>query len=721
MILIEFFILSISLKPVFYTNHNYIYNIAVNDSFVYAATNGGVVGYNYLNNTFRVLTNTDGLTVNRQQCIAIDSAGNIWAGSNNGLVQVDKSFTNIRIYPMECLPCTRVNTIYCLKDTILVGTQNGLLIIDTKGTLENFQDDRVLKVYDFQGLSSNNVLTIAIDTGFWIGTDEKITRFSNDFQNYTIYGVENGLLKNYIRKLKIIDSVLYVGTDAGLNRFTGIYFDTVIIGYKIVDIEKAGDSLLLALDSIRQIGIFFQGNLSLLNAGIPYLTRVNDVENYKGQWFCATGNPFKSDYFGEGIGIYNFPNQQWELKKDNGLASNHICSITANQYGVFIAHGTRNVDARGVSWFKNDNTWQNLCQDSLVPTKFIHRCVTAPDKRVWFALHYTDSLLAISFNPENNSWYYLRQKYRGIDSTVAIWDLKFDLKNNMYLSLAGPSDKIWVYDSALTTAYLLGDRTPGFEVELAIDSSLRVFSTIFDAAGGVLMIDTRGTIFDRGDDVNLKYGKTDGLLSQFCSGITVDEKNNVYIANEVGVSVLVNNIFEHIENFNGGVIYDVLADGEGRVWIMADNGVYNYDINYKMLKGFTFNELGVNVEFLPVSNEIIQVQGFCYDSYRSCFWLGSQNGLLKLEIIKKDTSSLDSIVIYPNPVIRGDAVRIKNIPNDASVIIFSISGRKLTEGLKPNSLGEVLWHIPHNISSGLYFALINTGNDKKVCKFAIVK
>jgi len=721
MILINFFIFALSLKPNFYTNHNYFYNISINDSIVYGATNGGVVAYNYLNNTFKVLTNTDGLRINRQQCIAIDSSKNIWAGSNNGIVQIDKSFNKIQVYPLECLPCTRVNTIYCLRDTILVGTQNGLLIIDTKGTPDNFEDDGILKIYDFQGLSSNNILTIEVDTGFWIGTDDKITRFSSDFQNYTIYGLENGLLRNYIRKIKIIDSNLYVGTDGGLNRFTGTKFDTIILGYKIIDIEKTGDSLLLVLDSLRQIGIFFQGNLTLLNNGIPYLVRINDIENFNGKWFCATGNSFKSDYFGEGIGFYDFASGQWRLIKDNCLGSNHICSITANQYGVFAAHGTRNLDARGVSWLKNDNKWQNFCQDSFVPTKFVHRCITAPDKKVWFGLHYTDSLLAIAFNPENNNWYYLRQKYRGIDSTVAIWDLKFDLKNNMYLSLAGPSDKIWVYDSALTTAYFLGDRTPGFEVELAIDSSLRVYSTVFDAAGGILMIDTKGTIFDRADDINLKYGKTDGLLSQFCSGITVDENNSVYIANEIGVSVFQNNRFEHIENFNGGVIYDILTDGGGRVWIMADNGIYAYDINYKTLKSFTFNELGVNVEFMPVNNEIIQVQGFFYDPFRSCFWLGNENGLLKLEIVKNDTTPLNNVLIYPNPVLSGSVVRIKNIPVDAAVNIYSISGRKVATNLKPNSLGEVLWHIPHNTSSGLYFALINAGRDKKVCKFAVVK
>uniref|UniRef100_A0A7V3RIS6 T9SS type A sorting domain-containing protein n=1 Tax=candidate division WOR-3 bacterium TaxID=2052148 RepID=A0A7V3RIS6_UNCW3 len=717
---LNLFFFAITLKPVYYTNHNYFYSIVATDSMIFGATNGGVVSYNYHKDIFSTITSTEGLTINRQKCIAIDSGGNIWVGSNGGLAQIDKSFSQVHIYPLDRLPSTRINTIHCLKDTILVGTENGLLLIDTKGTYEDFQDDWTLKIYDYNGLSSNNILTIDADTDLWIGTDEKITRISKDLQNFTIYGIENGLLSNYIRKIKIIDTMILVGTDKGLNRFLVNRFDTLIIGYKITDIAKFGDSVLLALDSLQQVGVYFQGNLTIVNNGLPALVEINDVETFGDKWFCACGNAYRSDYFGEGIGIFDFENQKWELKKDACLGSNHICSITANEYGIFCAHGTRNAESRGVSWLTSENKWFHFCQDSLIPTKFIHRCVTSPDKKVWFAFHYTDSLLACSFNPSNNTWYYLKQSYGGIDNTVALWDLKFDLKNNMYLSLAGPSDKIWVYDSALTSACFLGDRTPGFEVELAIDSSLKVWSTVFDAAGGVLMIDTRGTIFYRGDDINLKYGKTDGLLSQFCSGITVDENNDVYIANEIGISVYHNGKFESIQNFNGGTVYDVLYDGEGRIWIMASNGVYFYDIYYKSLQGFKYTDLGVHIDFLPVSNEIIQVQGFFYDPLRSCLWLGGETGLLKLEIIKSDTISLDSALIYPNPALSGSVVRIKNVPVDASVSIYSISGRKIVENLKTNSLGEVLWRIPDNVPSGLYFALVRTPTKNRVYKFSII-
>lgn len=720
-LIIKIFLFSITLRPTYYTNHNYFYDIVVNDSTVYGATNGGIVAYHYLRNTFQVFTNTDGLTINRQNSIALDSAGYLWTGSDAGLAQLNPASGDIHIYPLECLPCTKINTIYCLNDTVLVGTENGLLVIGLQHTPENFQDDLILKIYEYQGLTSNNIQTIAVDTNFWIGTDDKITRFNKDFSNYSVYGIENGLLNNDIKKIKIINNTVYVATDAGLNSFNDNHFDTLLSGYKIIDIAPTGDSLLLALDSIRQIGIYFEGNLNIHKDSLPYLTKINAVETYNGMWFCATGNRYEFDYFGEGIGIYDFMNHYWRLKKDNCLGSNHICSITANEAGVFIAHGRRTIESRGASWFMNNKTWKTFCQDSFIPTKFIHRCVTAPDKKVWFAFHYTDSLLACSFDPQNNSWFYLKQKYLGIDSTVAIWDMKFDLRNNMYLSLAGPSDKIWVFDSALSTAYFIGDRTPGFEVEMAIDSSSRIWSTVFDAAGGVLMIDTKGTLFDRGDDVNKKYGKSDGLLSHYCSGITVDENNRVFIANDFGVAIFENNLFSGIQDFNNATIYDVLSDEEHRIWIMADNGIYFYDPQYQLLKKFTFKELNVNVEFIPIGNEIIQVQGFSYDPLRSCFWLGGETGLLKLEVVKDTPMPLDSILIYPNPIVKGSILRIKNIPADASVNIYSLAGRLLGKNILPNSFGEILWHVPEKTSSGLYFAVVNSTLGKRVYKFAIVR
>ena len=129
------------------------------------------------------------------------------------------------------------------------------------------------------------------------------------------------------------------------------------------------------------------------------------------------------------------------------------------------------------------------------------------------------------------------------------------------------------------------------------------------------------------------------------------------------------------------------------------------------------------MEFLAFSNELIQAQGFEYDPLRGCFWLGGETGLLKLAIENDTISQLDSILVYPNPVLGTSVVRIKNLPADALVNIYSISGRLLADALQPDDVfGEVVWQIPDDIGSGLYFALVRSllhGN--KVCKFAIVR
>ncbi|GAH57820.1 unnamed protein product, partial [marine sediment metagenome] len=57
---------------------------------------------NYLNGTIEVLTSTDGLQMNKQNCLAFDSSGYIWVGSELGLALVSRDFNDIQIYPVEC-------------------------------------------------------------------------------------------------------------------------------------------------------------------------------------------------------------------------------------------------------------------------------------------------------------------------------------------------------------------------------------------------------------------------------------------------------------------------------------------------------------------------------------------------------------------------------------------------------------------------------------------
>ncbi|KPJ70613.1 hypothetical protein AMJ52_09700 [candidate division TA06 bacterium DG_78] len=296
--------------------------------------------------------------------------------------------------------------------------------------------------------------------------------------------------------------------------------------------------------------------------------------------------------------------------------------------------------------------------------------------------------------------------------------MKFDTNNNMYLSVAGPSDKLWVIDSALTTPYWLPPFQPGYFIEIAIESTGKIWRTM----GGVIMTDTKNTLFDRTDDTFHWYTTADGLISNFTRGCVVDQNNNLYIATDVGLAIYNGTTFSSITDFTNEDLFDVELDSQGRVWILARDGIYYYEPVFDIVSGWKFSDLGIHIEFLAVSNEIIQVQGFAFDPLRGCFWIGGETGLLKLAIQMDSASVLDDVLIYPNPVVAKGRVRIKNIPTDARVSIYSIAGRLVAEDLTPDVVfGEVVWDIPDDTGSGLYFALIKSQYGTKVCKFAIVK
>ncbi len=726
MILVFLVIVNISIQPEYYTNTNYFYEITGKDSIIYGATNGGVVAYNYSNGSLRVLTNTDGLQINRQSSICLDSSGYIWAGNAMGLTIIKQDFSSLQIGPFRYLTSTNIQEIVCSRDSIYVGSPSGLSFIDTKGTPTDTTDDTVIKISDTEGLPSKNVLSIAVaDTLIWVGTDGGLVHFKKDFTSYVQYDVFDGLLSNKINKVFIIDTSVYVGTDQGLNSFQDDHFDTLLFGSGINDINYVGDSLVLVLNPDSQVGFYYQGTLTLAKNGLPYRCKVLSLLNIYGILFSGLGNRYTKDYFGEGIGRYDFDDSIWYIIKNQCISSNHISEITANEHGVFIACGTRGGDSRGFSWLNNDSEWINFTRDSLLSNDKIHRCTTAPDGKVWFGINAFscsggDTIMVFSFDPSNDEWNFLRCGYNGMDSTVAVWDIEFDNSNNMYLAIAGPSDRLWTIDSSLNTVYFLGERTPGFNVEIAIDSTSKIWRTIVDA--GLIMIDTRNTLFDRSDDERYNYSTTDGLLSNSVRGCAVDKNNILYVATQNGLAIFDGINFSGITNISQQDLLDVELDSEGRVWVMAGDGIYYYDRELNITGGYNFDELNVHVEFIDDPQEIIQVQGFEFDQLRGCFWIGCETGLLKLDVQFDTLVRLDNILIYPNPVVGKDVVYIENIPIDSRVNIYTISGRKIEEDLTVDGVfGRVKWQIPENIGSGLYFALIKSNQGNKVCKFAVIR
>jgi len=720
---------ALAVHPVFYTNHNYFYKISGHYPFVYGATNGGLVKYNVSTGVFRSLNNADGLPTNRLNCVGLDSSGAIWTGSENGIALVDRDFQQIRIYPVDCVPCSRIHALLCRKDTVLFGTGNGILRLETLGTADDFNDDRQLEIYDTDGLPSNNTTALAANDCFWVGTDAGLARCSRDFLQIDVYTTAQGLLDNYINCVAARDTLVLVGTENGLNRYHAGRFDTLLTGFAIRDIEISGDTVLLGMDSLRQVGIYYAGSLQIYNPGLPWLVRVNDLVKIGDSWLAGLGNTYDENYFGEGLAeiVFSGGTPAWSIRKSSCLPSNHIADICAGDSGVFVALGARDNVSKGIGWLKDDGEWITFTQDSVLPSNDIHRCETAPDGKAWFAMNPisnsgSDTVLCFSFDPATGSWRYLPTRYLGMDNTDAVWDFKFDPDGNLYLEIGRPSNRLWIIDSPLTHVYAVEPIQPGFYDEIAIDTAGRIWRSIVDDPGGLVMTDTRKTIFNTSDDDYYIFSMNDGLLSNYIRGCVLDDDNRLYLATDAGLSVYNGQNFEKYTGFTDAELLDVARDPTGRIWILSRSGIFYMDPFYKTIQGWRFSELNINLEFITESKEVIQIQGFTFDTRRDCFWIGGNNGLLKLEIVHNDSLPLGSLVVYPNPAVGGQVVRIKNLPPDAAISVYSISGRCLAKDIAPDpSFGEATWRIPEGTPSGLYFALVKTGRGKRIAKFAVVR
>ncbi|MEO0225855.1 MAG: T9SS type A sorting domain-containing protein, partial [candidate division WOR-3 bacterium] len=134
-----------------------------------------------------------------------------------------------------------------------------------------------------------------------------------------------------------------------------------------------------------------------------------------------------------------------------------------------------------------------------------------------------------------------------------------------------------------------------------------------------------------------------------------------------------------------------------------------------------FSENNLTVKFAP---EKLDNKAFLFDPYHNCVWLGSRSGLLRIDLTEPRVSGTDSAFVYPNPLTRNDhALVFKKIPPDAKIYIFSIDGRliKKLEDFDPTVSGYIWFDAEINLTSGLYFALIKSPQEKRILKFAVVK
>ncbi len=212
--------------------------VAFNDDYLAIGTEGGINFYSQKSGRF-FFVNTpapDGSKITEVGCLLKDRNGNLWAGSRRGLFKIsDINFSdfelviipdNIQIFK-ETDENTGIKGSYI---TTIVEADNGIIWIGTYGNGINKcnplkSGNYIFKNYsEINGLCNNSVYCIEEDKSgnLWISTDNGLSRFNPETEEFKNYYENDGLLSSqfyWAASYRNKEGKLFFGNMTGLNYF----------------------------------------------------------------------------------------------------------------------------------------------------------------------------------------------------------------------------------------------------------------------------------------------------------------------------------------------------------------------------------------------------------------------------------------------------------------------------------------------------------------------
>ena len=701
---IVFVLLAISSAPGqwhTYTNANFITDMTVIQNKIYCTTTGGLAIFDKDTQSFvQVLTNTDGLPQNQCLCLTHDKAFNLWVGTDGaGLFIFSPQSQLIQTYKTPELPA-RVKAIFFSSDTILIGSENGFEVINTRGTYLNSDDDQVFHFTqtNHPEMLSDNILSFAATDHFWIGTKRGLIRLNRNLDSLVSYPHPLG---DSVQAMIVIADTLFITTEAGIAKFNGTGFDTVLsLQTPAQDVAFHHDYFYLATDK----GLIRYNRQTVDTIWKePTQTILTDSLLY-----CGMGG---GKDWGWGLRIVSDTlDTIWNTFFSNGLISNNVFStISDNSGNVYICN-----NSEGVSRLLNNGIWQYLAS----PLPGIR--VTAKDShnRIWFG-HFSYAGGLSFYDPQTDSWGIIQwgnSSPRNIINALGIdrYDTKW----------------VWNGDGKVVAIDANGNEIdfinlgigapPGRDgsYEFAFDSKSRVW---LGTIQGLLKLDYKGTLFNTSDDEWEVFTTQSGLPGVEVVSIAADAKDRIWIGTANGAGVLTNDTFTSITPPLSNDIKKVRVDEWGIVWFLTARGLSRYNPNTRQWTNYTQG----NSQIIPNPDPINLTSFYTclnIDSRNGFLLVGTQAGLSKFELVDTLEPSFQMVRVFPNPCIKGfhHGVTLDSLPSGSRVLIYSLSGKLLTE-LQVNRASHQAFFDAEDIQSGIYLAVIISPFGNKVEKFAVIR
>ncbi len=710
-----------------YTSMKTINAVSSYNNIIWAATNGGIFGFNTIDSSYITLTKSEGLSSQTITSIAIDIDGNVWAGSDDGIINVylPASGTVKKLLDIYNSDKTKkqINDIVIQGDTVFVATDFGLSLVNAKTftfietvlKFGNFTTETKV----FRIAASNNILA-AHQQGIAISKNGT-TNFSSP-DSWDTYSLPASININSLNKILYFNNQIILATNKGLFTISGSSIVTYdFLGTNITDMLVKNDSLFVSAGN----------SVFVFNNGISsrYLTpsnlTLNDITILKNGVFA----------FGTNSGLLFKKSSNYETIFPHGPANNSFLCLAVNKNGnIWVGTGK---DLNGIGlMFYNGTEWKNFnTQNSPLPLDDYYKVsvdnfdnaygfnwgrgyATLTETQIDTFTTFNTSLVGI---PKDHSFLVISGAEK--DEFGNLWILNYWSGEKKPLSVLTP-DNTW-HHFGVPILSLSSDAL--FE-DFLIDQYNTKWFTITDKHNGLYYFNDNNTVTNTNDDKWGVVSTSDGLNDLGISCIALDNKGAIWVGSQIGVNIIPNpnspkagitSVFPVRQQ----AINCIAVDALNQKWIGTNQGLFllttdGSSLIYQYTKSNS-----------PIPTN--EIKSLAVDKERGIIYIGTDYGLSSLYTSAiEPVSSFSDIFVYPNPFYINDGnnsqLRIRGLVKESSIKILSLTGKLIAEFDSPG--GDIaFWNGKDNdgqfVSSGIYLltAYDAEGDNVAVQKVAVFK
>lgn len=551
---------------------------ADSNSILWIGTRRGLSRYNAEKEVFHNFTLSDGEEKIQVQDIEILPTGKLILATTQGIYLFDKQTCQFEVLP--ALKNTSITALAVMERQILVGTQQGLYLY----TPANHQITPI--VPEFSSYAVNAIQYIPYK-GFWVGTEGNGLYFVNT--NFQVsrrfrHGGEGGLSSDFVRTICLdYEQRLWVGTFVGLNIYNA-ETDSFDVYYH--DIE---DNSTISQNSIRVIFPDDQGGIWL------------------GTYFCGL------DYYHPLQNRFGLIRQNL---KPNSLSDNVISCITEDPETGNIWIGTND---NGINYYyPEQNRFRYFYKDETSKDALVSnniKCIL-PDLRgnIYVGTH-GGGLSYVWKNTGRSENYTVKNS--GI------------LNNNVYALLSDPeNEQLWL--GTLKGLQLFNPHTKRFSPHFLTGKypglkDVAIFYLFRDTSGRI-WIGTENNLFcyephTRKLETMLSQAKGQAIGQVLC--IQEDQARRIWAGTRTGLYRIGNGVdttevFTTDNGLPNDVIYGILEDSYGRLWLSTNQGLVCFDVRNRSFRTYTESD--------GIQSNQFNIYSFCKTS-RGRFYFGGVRGI----------------------------------------------------------------------------------------------